>query len=253
MGNELHKPTLRVLNIIELVANTQSGYKLSEMSKQLNIPISTLYPIVQTLKDKKYLNYDEQSQTYSIGLRVFEMGSNFVDSSNSLERVMKVLRNIVSICKETCHFGILDEGDVLYLAKVDSKEPIRMHSSIGKRLPAYGTAIGKALLRDYSYEQLKGLYPNGFKQLTQNTIVDMEVFYGQILNIRETGYAYEKEESNELITCIASPICKGEKVVAALSVAIPVFRFSEEKKVLVEEVLEENVRYLEQLMPYLDI
>jgi len=253
MGNELHKPTLRVLDIIELVSKTQSGYKLSEIAKQIGVPVSTLYPIVHTMKDKKYLSYDEKSQVYSMGLRVFEMGTNFVNSSNSFEGVRKALHEIVMQCRETCHFGILDEGDVLYLAKVDSEETIRMHSSIGKRMPAYGTAIGKALLCDYSLEQLTQLYPDGCRKLTKNTITDLNILYNQLVTIRQTGYAYENEESNEMITCIASPIYKNEKVAAALSVAIPIFRFSEEKKVLVEKLLAENVRYLETLMPFLNI
>ena len=65
------------------------------------------------------------------------------------------MRLIVGVCSETCHFGILVGGDVLYLLKIDSPEPIRMYSSGGRRLPAYATGIGKALLSDYTLPMLK--------------------------------------------------------------------------------------------------
>lgn len=69
------------------------------------------------------------------------------------------MKAIVNQCAEICQFGILEHSDVLYLAKVDSPEPIRLSSSIGKRLPAYCTSLGKALLCEFSKEELQELYP----------------------------------------------------------------------------------------------
>lgn len=247
----MHMPTLRVLHILELIATSEAGYKLSEIAKQLNMPPSTLYPILQTLKNKRYLSYDETRQLYRMGIKIFELSNCFADSDVPFKEVKKILADVARQCGETCHFGTLDGPDVLYVAKVDSAEPIRMYSSIGKKIPASGTAIGKALLRDYSLDELKNLYAAGLPKLTENSITDIEVLYQQLLELRQTGYAYEKEESNEMITCIARPVCLDNKVEAAVSVAVPVFRFSEEKKAMIEGLLKESVTRLEKLMPYM--
>ena len=247
--NSSHKPTLRVLSVLELVAQQSHPYTLSELSTKLDIPASTLLPIVHTLRDRKYLSYDETTQTYSLGFRLFELGSMIQDTS-FYAGIVDIMQTVVDGCGETCHFGILSGGDVLYLAKVNSPQAIRMYSMTGRRLPAYSTALGKALMRDFTPAQLNALYPDGLNALTSNTITDLGTLYGQLLKVRTEGFAYEVEESNEKIRCIAVPICTGNRVSAAMSVSIPVFRYSEELRQKVEQLLKEAVPFAERMLPY---
>ncbi len=164
--------------------------------------------------------------------------------------IVDIMHTVVDGCGETCHFGILSGGDVLYLAKVNSPQTIRMYSMTGRRLPAYSTAIGKALLRDCSPAQLRALYPEGLKALMPNTITDFDTLYGQLLEIRIQGFAYEKEESNENIRCIGVPICTDGRVSAAMSVSIPVFRYSEELRQKAEQLLKEAAGFAERVLPF---
>lgn len=244
-----HKPTLRTLSVLELVAKHSSQYTLSELSTQLDIPASTLLPIVHTLRDKRYLTYNEKNQTYSLGYKLFELGS-MIEDTDFFYGVLDIMQTVVDGCGETCHFGVLSGGDVLYLAKVNSPQTIRMYSMTGRRLPAYSTAIGKALLRDYTQKQLRSLYPDGLKALLPNTITDVDELYRQLLEIRTQGFAYEQEESNESIACIAVPVVIDGKVSAALSVSIPVFRYSEEVKKKVEPLLVEAADFAARILPF---
>ena len=241
----LHKPTLRALSVLELVSSSEHKYTLSEISRTLNIPISTLSPILYTLREQKYLGFDEEAQSYYLGMRLFEIGSR-IQGSSTYQKIINIMSDVVDACGETCHFGILDRGDVLYLAKVDAKQPIRLFSTIGKRLPAYGTAIGKALLKGYSLEDLKQLYPEGLKPLTTNTITDFQKLYDQIHG--NDILLYENEESNESIRCIAVPIYRNGTVVAACSVAVPIYRYSREKQSDIETALKTALVQLEQMI-----
>lgn len=252
MNYEEHKPTLRTISVLERVSTGYNRYTLSELSRSLEIPASTLLPIVRTLRNHQYLNFDEVSQTYSIGIRLFEIATRLQDT-DFYDRLTGIMQTIVDGCSETCHFGILSGGDVLYLAKVDSPQPIRMFSMTGRRLPAYGTGVGKALLRDYTMEQLQTLYPEGLKPLTPKTITDFDVFYAQLQDIKKSHFAYENEESNENIRCIAIPVCCNGVVTAALSVAVPVFRYSEEKRGIIERLLKDASVFVEKILPYLNI
>ena len=247
-----HKPTLRVTSVLEAVSSGKKSYSLSELSRELHIPVSTLTPILHTLRDKRYLAYNETMQTYSLGMHLFEIGSR-IQSSEFYNILVEFMWEIVNQCGETCHFGVLDKGNVLYLAKVDSTQPVRMFSMIGRRLPAYGTAIGKALLRDYSRKELEELYPQGLKALTANTITDFDILYTQLEGIRANTFAYEKEESNEAIQCIAIPLCVAGKVKAALSVAVPVFRYNEEKQKQIELLLGKASLSIEELLPFMKL
>jgi DNA-binding IclR family transcriptional regulator len=245
-----HKPTLRTISTLEAVSSGKKSFTLSELSRDMGIPVSTLAPIVYTLREHKFLAYSESRQTYSLGLRLFEIGSR-IQSSEFYDAVVECMWAVVNACGETCHFGVLEDGEVLYLAKVDSTQPVRMFSMIGRRLPAYGTAIGKALLRDCTIEGLKQLYPEGLRALTANTITDFDVLHAQLERIRADTFAYEKEESNESIQCVAIPLFQGARVAAALSVAVPVFRYDGEKERLIEELLRKAAAEIEFMIPYM--
>ena len=164
-----------------------------------------------------------------------------------------ILQSIAAECGETAHFGVLEAGKVLYLAKADSSEAVRMYSAVGRSLPAYATALGKALLSGVSRDQLTALYPDGLKPLTEHTITDMDKLYRQLCDVRSTGFAYESEESNNSICCIAVPVMLHKKNAASLSVAVPVFRYTEEKKRCIERCLKAAALSAGKILPYLHL
>ena len=123
----------------------------------------------------------------------------------------------------------LSGGDALCLIKVDSPEAIRMFSAPGRKMPAYSTALGKALLSDKTKECIHSLYPDGLHPVTEKTIVDMGILLQQLEEVKRTGIATESEENAMMIRCFAVPIVNNGTVAAAISVAIPVFRCTDEK------------------------
>jgi len=225
----MHQPTLRVLQILEAVTADGKEKRLSEFSRDLNIPKSTLLPILQTLCRQRYLVQDDVGR-YQPGTALFSLGAGFSDCFPVLKYVHQQLELLVNALGETCYFGILDGSDVLYLDKVDSSQPLRMLTNIGKKLPAYATGIGKALLIGKSAEELKALYPDGFTPLTDKTITDPEILHAQLIRGEFDGYTWEIEESTPHVRCFAVPIRKFGKIVAAISVSIPLFRFQHEQK-----------------------
>jgi IclR family KDG regulon transcriptional repressor len=149
--------------------------------------------------------------------------------------------------------GIFDRGQVLYVAKVDSDDPIRIISYVGKRLPAYCTALGKALLCQKNIKELKKLYPDGLKKYTPNTITDFEVLADQLKEIKQTMIATENGEVNEQSDCISVPLFKGDDILAAISVSVPSFRMTEEKTELIKSMLLETKTKIETFFREHDI
>lgn len=235
--NGVHKPTWRAVSLLNYISHNPE-VTLQECAKNLSIPVGTLFPIIRTLVTMGYVECDESSKRYSIGLKAFLSGVSYVARSGEYGAVEGILRNLSEECNnETAHFCRLEGGNVLYLAKIDSTHSVRMYSAVGLTLPAYGTAVGKALLCDMNLEELKTLYPNGLTPLTDKTITSFEKLYEQLLEIRKTGYAYECGESNESIQCIAAPVRCNGKIDSAISVALPVYRYSDELGKKMEESL----------------
>ena len=157
-----------------------------------------------------------------------------------IDIIQNEMYNIVKQCNEICQLGILEGKEVLYIAKVDSPNPIRLMSSIGSRLPAYTTSLGKSLISLCTLDELKRLYPDGLKPLTNDTIISIDKLYDQLQIVKKTSIAIERSEIHPDISCISTPLIKGNKVIAAVSVSIPNFRYNDEKRQQISNILLES-------------
>lgn len=245
---ENHRSTQRVIDILSRIAeNSERGLSLTELAERLDAPKSSLFPIIHTLCENHLITFHPHTSKYTMGHKTYELGAAYLIGGSINASVREQMERVTGQCRETCFLGQLDQGDVFYLFKTDSPEPIRMVEQ-GKKLPAYSSAIGKALLSELPPESLRALYPQGLRPLTAHTVTDFSVLEKQLEAIRIQGIAFEKEESTAYIQCIAVPLRKGGKITAALSVAVPVFRYSPEKEALIIGLLKQAQMQIELLI-----
>ncbi len=243
-----HKPTYRVISILEKISNHQDGYTLSELTKLTDIPVGTISPILKTLVQYRLLEFDASTNRYMIGIQAYYYGSAFTSRNSTLEWIRKEMQEMSRECNETCQLGILKEGQIFYLVKVEGQEPIRVVSEVGKMLPAYTTALGKAILSKYDDSSVKQFYADGLTALTENTITDIDVLCAQLDEIRATGFATEEGESGAHTSCVAVPIMQDGEIVAGLSVVFPSFRKTPEKCQEVKACLLSHKKNIEKLL-----
>lgn len=225
---EYHKPTERVINILNIISKKPGQLTLSNISKLLNIPKSTLSPILKTLLEMELLFLDPINQVYSIGLSVFQIGQTYVQQINGIDIIKSHMRSIVNECNETCQLGINHKNEVLYLAKVECSQPIKLMSSIGKNLPLYCTGLGRALLFNYSKKELENLYKGKMIKFTEFTNTSIDNLINIIEKSKINNYAVEKQEITIDACCIAVPIIINNEIQAALGVSMPIFRATDE-------------------------
>ena len=242
-----HNSLNRAIDILEYIANAAEGMTLDSISNDLSVPKSSIFPLLNTLEKRKYL-HKSSNKTYTLGIKSFEIGSRYIENGDLSGRIKHILDKISTEAMNTVHFGILDGTDVVYLYKVEGKNPIKMSSSVGKRLPAHATALGKALLSQYSEYELKQLYPDErLETLTVNTISSREELIEQISKIRKTNFAYEVEESTENIKCLSCPIKNRNGVIASISISIPILK-SEDSFDFYEQIIASGAKELEELL-----
>lgn len=253
MTKKNHRTTSRIVDILELLSNSDKGFSLTEICKELDVPKSSMSPVIHTLLDRNVLALNEKTNKYFIGRTAFKVGSSFLENFDIMDEIQKEMQKIVDVCEETVHLGILVDGNVFYLKKIDSPKSIRMIATVGKTIPAYGTAIGKSLLLDNNLEELKKMYPDGLKKLTDNTITSFQKLNKQLNEARQNNITYEIEESNEHVRCLAVPIRKDKKIITAISVAFPVFRYSKEKADLSKQLLFNAKEKIEKLLKEVNV
>ena len=245
-----HRTTKRIIEIIELIAFSggTEGFSLSELSVKIDAPKSSLLPILHTLENSNFLVYNPITLKYTLGRKLHQIGTTYIEKDNFYITTLSIMKSIVEECSESCHLAELQGSNVLYLLKVDSPENIRMFSAPGRKLPANSTALGKALIYKKSKDELLELFDNNFKKVTENTITDVDSLLANLKKVEEKGYAEEKEENSEFIQCIAVPIEKKGVPIKALSVAIPTFRYTDEKEKKIIQLLQDARKHIETIL-----
>lgn len=213
-----HQTTSRVLDILELLSkNNFEGLRFSEISRALNMPKSSLHPLLQTLTERRYVRFSENTQKYYFGEMLFHLGHAYVQNSSLLEQIEQIMTQLVNRCGVSSFFGVLSGNKVLYLLAKTAPGNIRIVATPGRKVYANGTGVGKSLLSGYSRQELVNLFPEGLPSITEKTITDMDILCEQLEETRRTGFSYEREESSPYTRCIATPITYRGKIIASMS------------------------------------
>lgn len=232
----MHKPTERVLDILLLISKEKEALNLSQISEITNIPKSTLFPILATLNKKKFI-YKNEDNTYKMGINSYLVGSSYIGKHTILGMIEKYMIKIVEECNEICQLGILRNNMVFYIAKKEPEQAIKLVSSVGKLLPVYSTALGKMLMSQYSAREIKEYIGENYTALTKYTKTNIKDFLKDLNNARKNNFAIDIKETSEEIECIAVAIEKEKKILAAISISVPVYRSSEEKFIKLKDLL----------------
>lgn len=244
----IHRSTARALTIIDMLSQTEDGLSLADLSRKIGAPKSSLAPIVHTIAEMGYAEFDPISQRYGIGLKAYLAGKAYKRNNSLIERLSLRMREVVDACNETCQMGILDHGRTLYIAKVECSQPVRLVSDIGATFPLYCTAIGKCLISDMSKEELQEYFKEPFERITPATHTTIDELWQDIEELHRTGIARDREEITESLNCFAVPIREHGKIAYGLSVSVPTFRLTDEKIELISRELLAAKRDLEQIL-----
>jgi DNA-binding IclR family transcriptional regulator len=220
----------RALDILDSFSLQQSQLSLTEIAEHGNLPLSTAKRLVSVLEERGFLEQVPESDAYRIGIRSFEVGSIYIQSTTIEAEAHPSLERLAQKCQQTANLGVIDKGEVVHIAVVAPDRPIRYFARLGEREQAYYTGLGKALLSDHTDDQIEEYARSiEMKAKTRRTITTAELLKMQIQETRQRGYAMDDEESVVGVRCIAVPIrnAKGE-IAAAVSISGAAFEFGED-------------------------
>ena len=211
----------RAIAILRAFSPSDPELSVTDFSGKLSLHKSTVHRLLATLESEGFVLRDPQSGRYRLGLPLLELGS-LVTANLELRRVARsYLENANGICGETVHLGILDQGEVVYIDKIDSTRRLRMHSQVGGRAPAHCTGLGKMLLAALPAAALDQIIQQrGLRAYTDRTLTSPDALRNELAIIRQQGYAVDCGENEELVRCAAAPVIDHTaRVVAAVSIA----------------------------------
>lgn len=222
----------KALKILETMANLENQkVGITELSRYLNLPKSSIYEILSTFKRFRFVEQDEENKKYRLGLRLLELG-NIVQSQLDIRKIaFPYLRKLNRETNETAYLVVLAEKRIVYVDCVESTARLRVHPLFGERVPLHCTSLGKAIMAFLPEDEIDRIIEeDGLVRFTPNTITDPHLLKKELKLIRERGYAIDNMEHEEGIRCVGAPIrnCRGE-VFAAISLSGPSQRLSFER------------------------
>lgn len=221
----------RALRIFEIISTKKEGFGVTELSNKISLNKSSVYRMLSTLVRHGLVEQDAETEKYKLGYKVLELSSILLDSIDLRAEARASLKELEHLTNEVIHLVVYDQGEVVYIEKLEGNETLRMHSKVGSRAPMHCTSVGKVILAHLPDSDAANIIDNyELKQHTIHTITDKEVLMKQLHEIRTKGYALDLEENEVGITCIAAPIFEhAGKIVASVSISGPTTRMDRER------------------------
>jgi IclR family acetate operon transcriptional repressor len=217
---------LRALNLLEVLAEDDEGYRLVDLAERAGLSTSTTHRLLTTLEHKRFVEFHRDESLWHIGVQCFAIGAGFARRRNFTRIALPIMRRLRDATGETVNLGLLDQGDVVFLTQVESREMIRAITRPGGRMPLPCTAMGQAILSTMDEgEVARILHKHGLPRLTQNSIARPTGLRVALDEARRLGYAVDHEENSVGLRCVAAVIFdENVQPHAAISVAGPTVR-----------------------------
>jgi len=217
----------RAVHILRLFEDVEE-LGVTEISRRLGLHKSTAFGIVNTLTMNRFLERNQNSGKYKLGMDLFRISSG---AQMGIRKIGAVhVAQLVEDTGETVNLAVKDDIYVVYVEKKESHHSMRICTTIGQRLPMYCTAMGKAILAHLEQSEVERIFAKSeVTPYTNRTICTKEELLFHLDQIRARGYSLDDEEFEYGLVCVAVPVMNiMNEPIAALSVSGPKQRMSAE-------------------------
>ncbi|WP_329146939.1 IclR family transcriptional regulator [Streptomyces sp. NBC_01456] len=210
----------RALSILPLLAEGPAN--LEQVSVRLGVHKSTALRLLRTLHEHGMV-YRQADQRYRLGARLFALAQQAAENLDVREIAHPHLVALNEACGHTVHLAVLEESEVLYIDKVESRYPVRMYSRIGKPVAITVAAVAKLLLADLPGPERRALAEKlDYPRYTPRSTPDATAFLAELATVRAQGWATDLGGHEESINCVGAPVRGTDgHVVAAMSLSAP--------------------------------
>jgi DNA-binding IclR family transcriptional regulator len=238
---------LRLLRIF----SEQGKVRIADASREIGVARSTAHRMVQQLQYRGFVSQDPETRMYVAGPELVRIALLVVGKLDVRTIAAPVMKDMEERLGETVHLAELRGSVIFFLDSVESKRSLRVAARTGMTMPAYSTSQGKVLLAELDTAQLRALYPHPrLPALTENTHTSRKELEKELKLVRELGYATNFGESEIDVASVAVPVRDvSGQVRAALAIAAPPSRLSEDMAADVASTLSAGAREIGRSLP----
>jgi IclR family acetate operon transcriptional repressor len=221
----------RGAQILRLLVDSANALGATDVAERLGVDPSTAYRLLATLETHGFVSQDPGTKKYSIGYGILEVASGLLRRLSVVEIAQPHLRALSARTGENSHVAVRDRLSAVSVGSESATGILRVETTIGSGEPLHCTAVGKALLVDYTHALLLELYgADTLQRYTPQTITTLDELEAELARVRRLGYAFDDEELHPGVRCIAAPVRdRSGRVVAAFGVSSPAVRLTRDR------------------------
>jgi IclR family KDG regulon transcriptional repressor len=197
----------KALAVLELIAESGGDVGLTEISEQVQEPVTVIFRILKTLSDLGYISQDPKTKRYRLGVKVWELSEKAIARLDIVVAAQPVLSRLTQATAETSSLAIMHGKEFLYVASVNGLQPLRAYVPPGSRTSlTFPTASGRVFLAYSKPEFVEEVLTEGLKRFTPATLTDVDRVRAILKEIRQAGIAVVHGEYQHQLSAIAVPI-----------------------------------------------
>ncbi|MGV8951794.1 MAG: IclR family transcriptional regulator [Cypionkella sp.] len=203
------------------MSDAEGGLRLTDLARRTRLSLTTVHRLLTTLEQRHFVQFLPNDNLWHIGLQAFAVGNGFVRDRSFVAPARPFLRRLREQTRETANLGVVENGEIVLVDQLESREITRAISRIGGRTPMTASGMGKSVLATYSGGDVNSfLNRHGMRRVTTKTLICRDALAVQLAKIRADGYAVDDEEYVAGLRCVAAPVydCHAD-VVCALSIS----------------------------------
>ncbi|GGM08019.1 IclR family transcriptional regulator [Deinococcus aerophilus] len=200
---------------------------LTQIAKASGLSASTAYRLLETLRQGGFVEWEERSGLFSVGIRAYQVGAAFAGRNTLMSAAQSEMLSLVDDLGETVNLAVLRGQEAVYIHQVEGRQLVRMFAQLGAGTPLNCSGVGKVLLAWQPEAEVSArLGPAPYAAFTPHSITALEPYLKELQQVRARGYALDDEEREIGVRCMATPLYDHTRqVVASLSVSAPTSRF----------------------------
>lgn len=244
----------KAVTLLKYLADQREPLGLGEISRALKLSKPSAHRILNTLANYDLVSQDAGTRKYTLGLQLWELGWASVNRLGLREAAHPWLERLVQEGGETALLSVLDleQGEVVYIDKVDSTQPVVTYSRIGGRAPAFCTATGRAILAYEAPAAVAKILGPRLTRFTDKTTIAMNELQIELQRVRQRGWAVNREEWRPGVSSVSAPLWDHSgRVVAAIGLAGPAVRYTAEHIRHLAELLKQASNDISARLGYL--
>jgi IclR family acetate operon transcriptional repressor len=243
----------RAFEILHAVAATSDGQSLAEITRQVDLPKSTVSRMLTTLEKLGAVERLGPSEGFRIGSAIVTLAAQVAYPRTLAALARPYLQTLAQAAGETVCLSVLEGDQVYYIDQIDSWRNLRLKDWTGQRLPLYATSDGKLFLSDFSAEALEAYLRQPLTPYSANTLTDPHRLRQALAEIRQQGFAWNQREYDPDLVGLAAPIRdQSGRMVASICVFGPFFRFppAGQRDAMIELTVQTAVQISERLQAF---